>query len=136
VFGTEVRVVVRDTDRYGRTVGEVILQDGRNLNHKLVRAGLAWWYRQYAANDRALESLAREARAAKRGLWVEPAPTPALGIPSNALSTRHGPIPSQYTLPALRSRSITFFRHAYIAASNSPVSSARHRPPSYWASHQ
>jgi endonuclease YncB( thermonuclease family) len=31
-----------DVDRYGRTVGEVILPDGRVLNHELVRAGLAW----------------------------------------------------------------------------------------------
>jgi len=75
-FGREVKVVVRDTDRYGRTVGEVILPDGRSLNHELVRAGLAWWYRQYAANDRTLENLEREARAAKRGLWVEADPIP------------------------------------------------------------
>ena len=40
-FGREVKVVVRDTGRNGRTVGEVILPDGRNLNHELVRAGLA-----------------------------------------------------------------------------------------------
>jgi endonuclease YncB( thermonuclease family) len=40
-FGRELKVVVRDTDRNGRTVGEVILPDGRSLNHELVRAGLA-----------------------------------------------------------------------------------------------
>ena len=71
----EVKVVVRDTDRYGRTVGEVILPDGRSLNHELVRAGLAWWYRQYAANDRTLENLEREARATNRGFWVKTDPT-------------------------------------------------------------
>ncbi len=36
-----------DRDRYGRTVGEVLLPDGRSLNHELVRAGLAWMYRRY-----------------------------------------------------------------------------------------
>ena len=30
----------RETDRYGRTVADVILVDGRILNHQLVRAGL------------------------------------------------------------------------------------------------
>jgi endonuclease YncB( thermonuclease family) len=40
-FGREVKVVVRDTNRYGRTVGEVILPDGRSLNHELARADLA-----------------------------------------------------------------------------------------------
>jgi len=32
---------VETTDRYGRTVGEVILPDGRSLNNELVRAGYA-----------------------------------------------------------------------------------------------
>ena len=40
VFGQVVKVVPRDTDRYGRTVADVILADGRILNHELVRAGL------------------------------------------------------------------------------------------------
>ena len=45
-FGKEVEVRVRDTDRYGRLVGEVILSDGTNLNQELVGAGFAWWYRK------------------------------------------------------------------------------------------
>ena len=51
VFGNTVTVQVVDLDRYGRTVGEVLLPDGRSLNHELVRAGLAWWYRRYAPDD-------------------------------------------------------------------------------------
>jgi endonuclease YncB( thermonuclease family) len=97
-FGREVKVVVRDTGRYGRTVGEVILPDGRSLNHELVRAGLAWWYRQYAANDRTLENLEREARPAKRGLWVEADPTPgAFGYFDH---TAFGPINALKVQPA------------------------------------
>ena len=84
-FGREVKVVVRDTGRDGRTVGEVILPDGRSRNHELARAGLAWWYRQYAANDPALESLEPEADAAKPGLRVEANPTPSQGIPRMAV---------------------------------------------------
>jgi endonuclease YncB( thermonuclease family) len=53
-------------------VGEVILPDGRSLNRKLVKAGMAWWYKRYAPNDTALERLEGEARAAKRGLWSDP----------------------------------------------------------------
>jgi micrococcal nuclease len=52
------------------------LPDGRNLNQELVRAGLAWWYRQYAKRDQVLAALEQEARAAKRGLWVEASPVP------------------------------------------------------------
>src|ERR1039457_5159461 len=47
-FGQTVTVKVRDIDRYKRTVAEIILPDGRNLNRELVRAGLAWWYQQCA----------------------------------------------------------------------------------------
>ena len=68
-FDQIVTVVVTDTDRYGRKVGLVILDDGRVLNHELVAAGLAHWYEDYAPDDTALEALHDEAKAAKRGLW-------------------------------------------------------------------
>jgi micrococcal nuclease len=67
-FGKTVKVIERDRDRYGRTVGEVILEDGRNLNRELVRAGLAWWYWQYAKKDAVLGRLEKEARDGKLGL--------------------------------------------------------------------
>jgi micrococcal nuclease len=54
----------------------VILPDGRNLNRELVKAGLAWSYRQYARHDRELERLEAEARKAKRGLWADSNPIP------------------------------------------------------------
>jgi endonuclease YncB( thermonuclease family) len=69
-----VRVDVKGTDRNGRTVGAVILPNGRNLNHELVRAGFAWHLRRYAPHDRELARLEQEARKAKRGLWTDPAP--------------------------------------------------------------
>ena len=69
-------VKVRDIDRYKRTVAEVILPDGRNLNQEIVRAGLAWWYQQYARREVVLRDLEQEARNAERGLWSEPKPVP------------------------------------------------------------
>src|SRR6478672_10050506 len=62
VFDQVVHLRVRDIDRYGRTVAEVWLGDGRMLNRELVRAGLAWWYRRYAPYDTILEQLEQEAR--------------------------------------------------------------------------
>ena len=67
VFGQVVKVVPWDTDRYGRTVADVILADGRILNHELVRAGLSWWYRKYAPDIGTLAELEAAARDAKRG---------------------------------------------------------------------
>ncbi len=71
-YGKEVRVEVRDVDRYSRLVARVVLPDGRDLSKELVRAGLAWWYRQYSS-DAELEALEAEAREAGRGLWVDEA---------------------------------------------------------------
>jgi micrococcal nuclease len=75
-YGRRVKLLVRDIDRYGRTVAEVILPDGRNANQEMVRAGYAWWFRKYAPNDRVLESLEGEACKAKRGLWADPHAVP------------------------------------------------------------
>ncbi len=75
-FGKMVTVHQRGHDRYGRIVADVILPDGRNLNHELVRGGLSWWYRKYAQHDPILPKLEGEAQAAKVGLWSQANPVP------------------------------------------------------------
>jgi micrococcal nuclease len=75
VFGKVVRVEIRSKDRYQRTVADVYV--GTMLvNHAMVRAGYAWWFRRYSPRDRQLEKLEEEARQARRGLWEEEEPTP------------------------------------------------------------
>lgn len=75
-FRKTVTIRVLDTDRYGRTVAEVILADGRILNHELVKAGFAWWYRDYAPNDHNLRLLEEDARRNRLGLWQHKEPIP------------------------------------------------------------
>jgi micrococcal nuclease len=70
IFGRVVTVTVFGRDRYGRTVGDALLADGRTLSAEMVRAGLAWQYRQYS-KDRDLAALEAEARTSKRGLWAD-----------------------------------------------------------------
>jgi hypothetical protein len=41
-FGKMVTIRPHDTDRFGRTVAEVILSDGRLLNQEMVGQGAAW----------------------------------------------------------------------------------------------
>lgn len=67
VFGQDVRLTPRDTDRYGRLVGQVRVGE-RDLGEALVEAGLAWQFRRYSDDPR-LASLERAAREARRGLW-------------------------------------------------------------------
>ena len=72
-FGQVVKVILRDQDRYGRTVADVHLPDGRSLNHEVVRGGYAWWFRRYSS-DASLAALESEARTARRGLWADAHP--------------------------------------------------------------
>lgn len=72
-FGEYVRVRYDSKDRYGRTLGIVFLPDGKNLNRELLKAGLAWHYKQYD-NDPELAKLETDARVARRGLWSDPHP--------------------------------------------------------------
>jgi micrococcal nuclease len=76
VFGKQVRVISHGADRYGRTIGEVLLENGASLNKELVRNGFAWWYRQYAPKNTELQSLEQQARTARLGLWADPQPLP------------------------------------------------------------
>ena len=69
-FNQQARVVVQDTDRYGRTVGRVYV-GSLDVNAELVKQGVAWVYRQYL-KDQSLLKLEADAKAAKRGLWGLP----------------------------------------------------------------
>ena len=68
----ELRVV--ETDQYGRLVGD-LYRDGTWINEIQVSRGWAWHYTRYSDHP-ALARAEREARAARRGLWREPHPTP------------------------------------------------------------
>jgi len=69
-YGKIVKIIECGKDRYGRTIGDVILPDGKDLNQELVKAGLAWWFFKYS-KDKTLEALEKTAREAKIGLWAD-----------------------------------------------------------------
>lgn len=73
-FRKQAVVTAESTDRYGRVVGRVACA-GVDANAAMVRAGLAWAYTRYMRDPR-IAILEREARAARRGLWRDPAPIP------------------------------------------------------------
>lgn len=80
VFNKQVQVEFNKRDKYGRTVGKIMV-DGVDANLEQVRSGLAWHYKQYQREqspaDRIVYAQAEEqARAAKRGLWADADPTP------------------------------------------------------------
>ena len=91
VFGRDVTVEWRKKDRYGRTVGKVMVAEPTchdatcpkilDACHAQIVAGMAWWYRQYAreqepADAARYEQSEQEARSRRIGLWSDPQPTP------------------------------------------------------------
>ena len=80
VYGKQVNVDYKKQDRYGRTVGKVII-NGVDANIEQVRRGMAWFYKKYQ-NEQPLEDRldylhAQEAaEQSKVGLWKEQAPIP------------------------------------------------------------
>lgn len=71
-IGREVSLEVKTTDRYGRTVAEVISEI--NVNLAMVEDGQAFAYRQYLVGCDAKEYLGAEFRASRHhyGVWQVP----------------------------------------------------------------
>lgn len=70
VAGKDIRIVVHNKDRYGRTVADAYLADGTYVNAEIVRAGYAWQFKQYST-DPVVAGLEQSARRQRRGLWQE-----------------------------------------------------------------
>ncbi|MDF0667425.1 MAG: thermonuclease family protein [Nitrospira sp.] len=70
-------VIVRDLkrDRQGRMIADILLPDGRQIAHELIKEGLAW-VQPGGADDQALKNMEELARAGGMGLWAEPNPVP------------------------------------------------------------
>ncbi len=75
VYHRIVTVREEGTDKYGRTLGEVTLPDGRDFSEEMLREGYAWHYKQYDQSQK-LADLETEAHDAQRGLWADLDPTP------------------------------------------------------------
>ena len=93
-------------NKYKRTLADVFLSEGINVNHTLIKEGWCWWYRKYAPGNTVLEGLEAEAREAKRGLWADPQPVPSWVI-AKRNERRHATCQTCVTAPSRRRRSHT-----------------------------
>jgi endonuclease YncB( thermonuclease family) len=78
VFGKQVDVEWSKQDRYGRTVGKIMLA-GVDINLEQIKRGMAWHYKQYqneqSPEDRdAYAQYQSQAQERKMGLWRDPTP--------------------------------------------------------------
>ena len=70
--GRSLQLEVRDTDRYGRTVGLLYhKRQGRlnSCNRQMLAAGHAHWYQRYGGGDLGFATAQAEAQAKRRGVW-------------------------------------------------------------------
>lgn len=68
-IGSEITLEMRATDRYGRTVAELI-NDSGNVNQQMVRVGQAFAYQKYLRQCDANTYLQLEGEARRQGLGV------------------------------------------------------------------
>ena len=73
IYNKQIRVEVVDIDKYGRYVGRVYAGT-RYVNRFMLKEGLAWHYKHYAADDELLAEAEARAKAAGRGIWASDAP--------------------------------------------------------------
>ena len=79
-FNRTAEADCRKTDRYRRQVC-VVFVGGKAVGLEQVKAGMAWWYRQYATEQTPQERIDYEhaesqAKRHRYGLWSGPNPTP------------------------------------------------------------
>lgn len=74
VFQKVVRVDVIGIDKYGRSIGRILL-GGDDINRRQIRTGHAWEYREYLATPEYLDEEER-ARTRRLGLWADRNPVP------------------------------------------------------------
>jgi endonuclease YncB( thermonuclease family) len=72
IFGKVVTVTTKKHDRYGRTIGHVLIEK-RDINLELLEEGAVWHYEEYDHNKR-LADAEDHARAAGKGLWHDAHP--------------------------------------------------------------
>jgi micrococcal nuclease len=69
-FGDNVAILIVDVDRHGRYVGRAANSDGVDISREMIKAGMAWHYKDYNDEDE-LAELENKARATKTGLWAD-----------------------------------------------------------------
>ena len=74
-YNKQATVEVVNTDRYGRTVGDVTC-DNVHANAEMVGGGYAWVYRHYDKGFESFYALEEAAKKARLGLWADENPTP------------------------------------------------------------
>ena len=122
VANREVRVTYAKRDRYGRILGTVFV-DGRDINHEMLKAGMAWHYKKYDTNLTYAKA-ETEARTARRGLWQDKNPTPPETFRHKGRAARSPSAPHHTPVPGVPTPQSTRLLHSSLTDCYTPVQEA------------
>jgi endonuclease YncB( thermonuclease family) len=121
-YDKPVVVVPKTYDLYGRLVAEIILPEGTNLSHEIVRAGYGWWYREYCPDHAVLGALENAARRNRWGLWAGNDPIPPWQFRHGGATPISGQTPAASAVPTMGKKEET-----PMTRSSTPASTAAAR---------
>lgn len=75
ISNKNVKLKVMGIDQYGRTIAKVFY-NGTDINTEMISSGNAWWYEQFARNEKIYEKAQKSAKEQKIGLWSKGNPIP------------------------------------------------------------
>lgn len=73
IYRKEIKYIVTDIDRYGRSIAKIYYDDNKYLSAELIKNGFGWHYKRYSTSKN-LATFENTARLQQVGLWVEPNP--------------------------------------------------------------
>ena len=73
IYRKEVKYVVTDIDRYGRSIAKIYYDDNKYLSAEIIKYGLGWHYKRYSTSKE-LANFENSARLQKLGLWYDKNP--------------------------------------------------------------
>lgn len=73
IYRKEIKYVVTDIDRYGRSIAMIYYDDNKYLSAELIKNGLGWHYKRYSISIE-LANFENSARLQKIGLWYDKNP--------------------------------------------------------------
>lgn len=73
IYRKEIKYVVTDIDKYGRSIAKIYYDDNKYLSAELIKNGLAWHYKRYSTSEE-LANFENSARLQKVGLWYDKNP--------------------------------------------------------------
>lgn len=70
IYRKEIKYVVTDIDKYGRSIAKIYYDDNKYLSAELIKNGFAWHYKRYSTSKE-LAKFENSARLHKVGLWFD-----------------------------------------------------------------